>query len=773
VAAAPRSADAAVREGRIVLQKGDTVPGLTGGPIALYVDEPTVTGTGKVGFRGQISIGNEAFIFIDDAAVHRDADCVGISPSSSDDQIGVADGGKFIYIAYATKDYAYTHDGIVLTQGDDAPSYTTQDVGYLYYPQMTADGSAYVFSTITASGSTSTVGEAIFKIADGGSTVTPLLRGGDVVDGTIIESSGLDYDFHVSPNGAHYIAFVDLATGSTTNDYAIVKDDLIVMQEGVLVNSVEYWQYFDLVYVNNSGNYVVSGDTSGNSVKDEAIAYNGDIVLREGETVDGITLNSTSYVYGLGINEDDHVYHHWYTSGLDRVFVTCDPSEFKDRSRLILENGDEIDLDDDNVGDITINDIRTSSSTRIGFGTGQVAYFEVSFTDGVGTSEGIIEVPYGCCGNMMLEGPEECDDGNDVNNDGCTNACTISDCGDGILDTTPGSTEECDDGNSNDEDACTNSCTLPDCGDGITSGGAGEECDDQNQIDDDGCTNACTLPACGDGILHTGEQCDDGNAIDGDDCTNACTNPRCGDGVVQMGEACDDGNTDDNDDCRNNCSLATCGDGVVQAPEECDDGNATNDDECSDLCLLPFCGDGIIQMGEACDDGNLDDTDECTTICRNAICGDGITNADEECDDGNQSQDDDCTNGCTIPGCGDGIKQPGEECDDGNSDDYDSCNSMCEGSSCGDGVVQAPDEECDDGNMSNDDACTNACVLNDDIGATGGDDGGTGDTDGMGGGGGGGDGGGCSVEARREPATGWLLAVAGLGLLGFGRRRRR
>ncbi len=51
---------------------------------------------------------------------------------------------------------------------------------------------------------------------------------------------------------------------------------------------------------------------------------------------------------------------------------------------------------------------------------------------------------------------EECDDGNDINTDGCRNDCTLPFCGDGIVD--PG--EECDDGNNKDCDGCSDDCQV-------------------------------------------------------------------------------------------------------------------------------------------------------------------------------------------------------------------------------------------------------------------------------------------------------------------------
>jgi len=50
--------------------------------------------------------------------------------------------------------------------------------------------------------------------------------------------------------------------------------------------------------------------------------------------------------------------------------------------------------------------------------------------------------------------------------------------------------EECDDGKSIEDDGCTNACALPKCGDGIVH--KGEACDDGNGDDDDTCTNTCT-----------------------------------------------------------------------------------------------------------------------------------------------------------------------------------------------------------------------------------------------------------------------------------------
>src|SRR5262249_21161337 len=61
------------------------------------------------------------------------------------------------------------------------------------------------------------------------------------------------------------------------------------------------------------------------------------------------------------------------------------------------------------------------------------------------------------CGNGVLDPGELCDDGNNLDGDGCDGNCSPTGCGNGIV--TAG--EECDDGNTDDDDCCTSTCQLP------------------------------------------------------------------------------------------------------------------------------------------------------------------------------------------------------------------------------------------------------------------------------------------------------------------------
>ena len=149
------------------------------------------------------------------------------------------------------------------------------------------------------------------------------------------------------------------------------------------------------------------------------------------------------------------------------------------------------------------------------------------------------------CGDRRVGPGEECDTGDIVEPDGCTNceidpgwACTeptggasvcSETCGDGLVDVEAG--EECDDAvaNSNSEpDACRENCRRAACGDGVVD--AGEACDRGDANSDgevDGCRTTCDAAFCGDGVIDTGERCDPGGGVPGAAVAGACTT-MCG-----------------------------------------------------------------------------------------------------------------------------------------------------------------------------------------------------------------------------------------------------
>ena len=331
------------------------------------------------------------------------------------------------------------------------------------------------------------------------------------------------------------------------------------------------------------------------------------------------------------------------------------------------------------------------------------------------------------CGDGRVQGREACDDGNNRNRDGCSSGCEIESargstpgttpafqpipvgrnttCGNGLVE----GGEECDDGNTRNGDGCSDRCAQEPrllvpadavCGNGITEDR--EACDlgsGNSDVNPDTCRTNCQYPRCGDFVFDDGEECDNGPANSdskANACRNSCTLPSCGDSVIDTDETCDDGNTESGDGCSAICqeeeetlfaAATVCGDGILAASEECDDGNRRDVDGCSSTCLLEvgLCGDGIVQslMGEHCESSLHDPLlpfgcAECLYV--SFTCGDSVVDAGEECDDGpNNSNEPNalCRPQCHLARCGDGIIDTQEECDDGNRIHNDDCDSAC------------------------------------------------------------------------------------------------
>lgn len=116
----------------------------------------------------------------------------------------------------------------------------------------------------------------------------------------------------------------------------------------------------------------------------------------------------------------------------------------------------------------------------------------------------------------------------------CTATVTAAVCGNGIVQTG----EQCDDGDLVSGDGCSQTCIREFCGDAIVHSGLGEQCEGtgtQSCTTSTGATgtrscqscklSTCTATAaarCGDGIIQSNEECDDSNTANGDGCSSLC-----------------------------------------------------------------------------------------------------------------------------------------------------------------------------------------------------------------------------------------------------------
>ena len=186
--------------------------------------------------------------------------------------------------------------------------------------------------------------------------------------------------------------------------------------------------------------------------------------------------------------------------------------------------------------------------------------------------ETVLSCPQDCavCGNGIPEPGEQCDDGNLVNGDNCSDICEVElFCGDMICTSPP------EDGFN-----CAVDCAV--CGNGPPPE-PGEECDDGNNNNGDGCSATCQLEDfCGDGSCDPPE-----TALS---CPQDCA--VCGNGgPPEPGEECDDGNNVDFDGCTPDCQVDTDLDGVPDQTDNCLNTQNPGQEDNGD-------GDGV---GDACD----------------------------------------------------------------------------------------------------------------------------------------------------------------------------
>jgi len=120
--------------------------------------------------------------------------------------------------------------------------------------------------------------------------------------------------------------------------------------------------------------------------------------------------------------------------------------------------------------------------------------FDWNDHDAIANGESFVVPQEPVCGDSIVEGTEQCDDGNTVDEDGCSTTCQVQQtvCGNSVVE----STEQCDDGNAVNGDGCTSICTIePICGDGVVNQPS-EECDDGNREEGiDSCNNICMTTA--------------------------------------------------------------------------------------------------------------------------------------------------------------------------------------------------------------------------------------------------------------------------------------
>lgn len=325
--------------------------------------------------------------------------------SGGEATIGIGNGGRFVYSPNADgEDSLWTDQGLLLRASEPAPGLPGLFVAFASRPSMLPDGRSLVVGGWRETPTGPTVGRILYRHTPG--AVTPweiVLRSGGATVGGIapIGTTGVGFQYDSSDDGSHLIIVLLLDTGSTANDAVVWRNGSVVAREGEPVPGGvggENWQGFAGVAINDAGDWLLAGDTSGATASDAFIAWNGQLLVREGGTYGGFTIPSGSAVRALSLNNRGQAVYAWNLGGGGGQALFFAPAASRlDEARLLLRTGSGIDFDADGASDGTVVEIFHSFTTTVGLSLADQGgvYIDVSYNDGVLTRRSLVRLDPG------------------------------------------------------------------------------------------------------------------------------------------------------------------------------------------------------------------------------------------------------------------------------------------------------------------------------------------------------------------------------------------
>ncbi|MFO0837227.1 MAG: hypothetical protein U1D55_01780 [Phycisphaerae bacterium] len=347
---------------RIVVRVGDAIPG---GLSVSQINDPYTNGNGTVGLLIVLSDSSRG-IWYDTGPIYNSSSLLPNVATGGEGTIGVSNTGGFIYSpSYNGNDAVVTHAGLLLQATDPIPN-TALFSSFNSRPTMSADGTAWWVGGVTSTAGGATQGRAMMKCSNPAdpSTIQILFRSGDTLAGETIDTTGIQFGYDVSDNGLHLVNIMDW-TGATATDAAVVVDGVSVAREGSLVvggSGAETWTSFAGPGVNNTGDYVFSGDTTNATTADQVIYFNGAVIAREGQVIGGVTLGGATN--WTSINNLREVVFIESSSETETLFWGTGPS-FTDLAK-VASVGDQLDIDGDTIADFTLSDFNASAAIAPG-----------------------------------------------------------------------------------------------------------------------------------------------------------------------------------------------------------------------------------------------------------------------------------------------------------------------------------------------------------------------------------------------------------------------
>ena len=310
----------------------------------------------------------------------------------------VGTSGAFLIRPALSGDYTpmnaiYGPDGRLLGAGDPVPGLTEGVVSEVIHLDIATDGS--VSMQIEEVG----YHDLLLRADDVElSNPTIVLQEDDVVDGWTISSL---FRHRFSDDAGH----LAVVASDFPTTILIIDDAVVAHEDETIPGGGEYaWDSFGNVDINNVGQFAVGGRATDYT---RVIAVDGQLVLDEYDTLDGVQLNGDRTPV-VALNNAGGMLHTW----ADSAIFSCDASDPASTSRVLLVEGDDIDVTGDAIADAVVREVDEGQLMDDGR---VLVNARVNGRDVGG--DVVLQFSVSCCGNGFIEADEECDGAIDCNED--------------------------------------------------------------------------------------------------------------------------------------------------------------------------------------------------------------------------------------------------------------------------------------------------------------------------------------------------------------------
>ncbi|QDV09202.1 hypothetical protein Poly30_47590 [Planctomycetes bacterium Poly30] len=390
-----------------ILKEGDPAPNGTFGQAITRLDHPVAQGDSAFGCLVQTGglAGPETLYWGgapggSPGVLHVQGVYGGATQVSLSTEFGLG-GGRAIYSSSVTlAGAAGTLDSIwagatpVTVEGQPVAGVSGLVYKDLLFPGATAAGDPYFFANLTDVLGGQTLSRGLFI------DNVPVLRDGQNLSNVFQDVAAVGFDFAVSSDGSHYLVEVALENLPLAENNALVLDGAVLqiggefVRESVVIPASaggigDAWLRFSDFAINPSGALAFSGDTSASSSQNAFLARNDGIRFREGDVLDGLTLDGRTDAFDL--NANGVLAHQWpveFPSGDsgDAVFI---------EDRVVVKTGDAVDWNGDGTLDPGVTIQFFASDDSLALSDAGLLYFIANVNVGAATVEALFRMDTG------------------------------------------------------------------------------------------------------------------------------------------------------------------------------------------------------------------------------------------------------------------------------------------------------------------------------------------------------------------------------------------